>query len=149
MRGTGRRLSLNFDYDPQQVLFAHNSDRNELRQRFRGLTNVELLEQLLFFEANGSVNQQFTNNTGAIGGTTLTASNDLQTVQTYSAGPVLRNHLGSFADTETRYTYSVFKVDSGSFSDSTENALSFVARSGRERRGPATCATGGKHRLPW
>ncbi|HEX2117503.1 MAG TPA: TIGR03016 family PEP-CTERM system-associated outer membrane protein [Alphaproteobacteria bacterium] len=132
VRGTGRRLSLNFDYDPEQVFFAHRSDRNELRQRFRGLTNAELIEQLLFFEASGSVNQQFTNNTGAIGGTTLTASNDLRTVQTYSAGPVLRNHLGSFADTETRYTYSLFKVDSANFSDTEQNELSFIARSGRD-----------------
>lgn len=133
VRGTGRRLSLNFDYDPQQVFFAHTSDRNQFRQRFRGLTNAELLEQLLFFEANGSVNQQFTNNTGAIGGTTLTASRNLNTVQTYSLGPVLRNHLGTFADTETRYTYSLFKVDGGdSLSDSTQNALSFIARSGRD-----------------
>jgi uncharacterized protein (PEP-CTERM system associated) len=132
VRGTGRRLSLNFDYDPEQVFFAHTSDRNELRQRFRGLTNAELIEQLLFFEASGSVNQQFTNNQGAVGGTTLTASNDLRTVQTYSAGPVLRNHFGAFMDTELRYTYSLFKVDSADFSDTSENALSFVARSGRD-----------------
>lgn len=133
VRGTGRRLSLNFDYDPEQVFFAHSSDRNELRQRFRGLTNAELLEQLLFFEASGSVNQQFANNTGAIGGTTLTASNDLRTVQTYSLGPILRNHFGTFADTETRYTYSLFKVDGGdTLSDSSQNELSFIARSGRD-----------------
>src|SRR5262249_42318571 len=132
VRGTGRRLSLNFDYDPEQVIFAHTSDRNQLRQRFRGLTNAELIEQLLFFEANGSVDQQFTNNTGAIGGTTLTASQNLNTVQTYSLGPVLRNHLGTFADTETRYTYSTFKVDSSDFSDSSQNELSFIARSGRD-----------------
>src|SRR5690349_8539532 len=40
VRGTGRRLSLNFDYDPEQVIFAHTSDRNDLRHRFRGLTNA-------------------------------------------------------------------------------------------------------------
>jgi uncharacterized protein (PEP-CTERM system associated) len=133
VRGTGRRLSLNFDYDPEQVLFAHSSNKNELRQRFRGVTNAELIEQLLFFEASGSVNQQFVNNTGAIGGTTLTASENLRTVQTYSLGPILRNHFGSFADTELRYTYSLFKVDGGdSLSDSEQNELSFVARSGRD-----------------
>jgi uncharacterized protein (PEP-CTERM system associated) len=132
VRGTGRRLSLNFDYDPEQVFFAHTSDRNQLRQRFRGLTNAELIEQLLFFEASGSVNQQFTNNTGAIGGTTLTASQNLSTVQTYSLGPVLRNHFGSFADTETRYTYSMFKVDSGNVSDSSQNELSMIMHSGRD-----------------
>jgi uncharacterized protein (PEP-CTERM system associated) len=132
VRGTGRRLSLNFDYDPEQVIFLHNSDRNEVRQRFRGLTNIELLEQLLFFEASGSANQQFTNNTGAIGGTTLTASRNLQTVQTYSFGPVLRNHLGTFADTETRYTYSIFKVDGDNIADTTSNQISFIASSGRD-----------------
>jgi uncharacterized protein (PEP-CTERM system associated) len=132
VRGSGRRLSLNFDYDPQQVFFLHNSDRSELRQRFRGLTSAELLEQLLFFEASGSVNQQFTSNTGAVGGTTLTASNNLSTVQTYSLGPVLRNHLGTFADTELRYTYSAVMVDGDDVSDTTTNGLSFLMRSGRD-----------------
>lgn len=132
VRGSGRRLSLNFDYDPEQVIFLKNSDENELRQRFRGLTSAELIEQLLFFEASGSVNQQFTNNTGAIGGTTLTASNNLSTVQTYSLGPILRNHLGTFADTETRYTFSAVTVDGDNVSDTTTNALSFLMRSGRD-----------------
>jgi uncharacterized protein (PEP-CTERM system associated) len=132
VRGSGRRLSLNFDYDPEQVFFLENSDRNELRQRFRGLTSLELLEQMLFLEANGSVNQQFTSSTGAVGGTTLTASNNLSTVQTYSAGPVLRNHLGTFADTETRYTFSAVTVDGDTVSDTTTNALSFLMRSGRD-----------------
>lgn len=133
VRGTGRRLSLNFDYDPELVLFGHSSSDNDQRQRFRGLTNAELIEQVLFFEASGSVNQQFTNNTGAVGGTTLTASENLNTVQTYSLGPILRNHFGSFADTEMRYTYSLFAVDGGqSLSDSSQNELSFIARSGRD-----------------
>ncbi len=132
MRGSGRRLSLNFDYDPEQVFFLRNSDESELRHRFRGLTSAELLEQLLFFEASGSVNQQFTNNTGAIGGTTLTTSNNLSTVQTYSLGPVLRNHLGTFADTETRYTFSAVSVEGDNVSDTTTNALSFLMRSGRD-----------------
>jgi uncharacterized protein (PEP-CTERM system associated) len=132
VRGSGRRLQLNFDYDPEQVFFLKNSDENELRQRFRGLTSAELLEQLLFFEASGSVNQQFTNNTGAIGGTTLTTSNNLSTVQTYSLGPVLRNHLGTFADTELRYTFSAVTVEGDNVSDTTTNALSFLMRSGRD-----------------
>lgn len=131
VRGTGRRLSLNFDYDPQQVFFLHEGSRSGVRQRFRGFTNAELLEQLLFFEANGSVNQQFVNSTGGVGGTTLTASNNLSTVQTYSLGPVLRNHLGSFADAETRYRYSAFLVDSDQVADTTQQDLSFILKSGR------------------
>ena len=132
VRGSGRRLQLNFDYDPEQVFFLKNSDENELRQQFRGLTSAELLEQLLFFEASGSVNQQFTNNTGAIGGTTATTSNNLSTVQTYTLGPVVRNHLGTFADTEARYTFSAVTVDGDDVSDTTTNALSFLMRSGRD-----------------
>lgn len=131
VRGTGRRLSLNFDYDPQQVIFLHESSRNDIRQRFRGFTDAELLEQLLFFEANGSVNQQFINNTGGVGGTTLTGSENLSTVQTYSLGPILRNHLGSFADAETRYRYSAFLADTNQIADTTQQDLSFVLKSGR------------------
>lgn len=132
VRGTGRRLTLNFDYDPEQLFFLENSDRNELRQRFRGFSNAELLEQLLFVEAEGSVNQQFVNSTGGIGGTTLTSSRNLRTVQTYNIGPVVRNHLGSFADAETRYKFSAFLVDDSTVSDVTQNELSFLLKSGRD-----------------
>lgn len=132
VRGTGRRLTLNFDYDPEQLFFLENSDRNELRQRFRGFSNAELLEQLLFLEASGSVNQQFVNSTGGIGGTTLTGSRNLRTVQTYSLGPVVRNHLGSFADAETRYKFSTFLVDDQTVADTTQHEVSFLLKSGRE-----------------
>ncbi len=132
VRGTGRRLALNFDYDPEQILFLENSSRNELRQRFRGFGNAELIEQLLFLEASGSVNQQFVDNTDAIGGTTLTGSRNLRTVQTYSLGPILRNHLGSFADAETRYNFNAFLVDDESVADSTQHEFSFLLTSGRQ-----------------
>lgn len=132
VRGTGRKLSLNFDYDPEQVFFWKDSSESDLRQRFRGFANAELIEQLLFFEASGSVNQQFTDNTGAIGGTTLTTSDNLETVQTYSAGPILRNHFGTFADTELRYTYSAFLIGGDDVADTTQNEVGFLARSGRD-----------------
>ena len=132
VRGTGRRISLNLDYDPEQLFFLQHSDRDELRQRLRGFGNAELVEQLLFFEASASVNQQFINNTGGIGGTTLSSSRDLRTVQTYSLGPVVRNHFGSFADAETRYTFSSFVVNDEDIADTLQHQIDFLLKSGRQ-----------------
>lgn len=135
VRGDGRRLQLNFDYDPQAVYYWQTDQDAQIRQRFRGFGNAELIEQLLFFDANASVSQQFVNNQGAVGvgpGSTLSSSDNVSTVQTYSLGPSLRNHWGSFADTELRYRYSAFLVEGSTISNFTSNEIAATARSGRD-----------------
>ena len=131
VRGNGRRVSLNLDYDPQALFFVRDSDRNEQRQRLRGSGQVELWKQILFLDAQASINQQVLSSTGAVGGTDLTASQNLTTVQTYSIGPTFRHHFGPYADSEARYQFSAVNVDSEDVADTTSNTASFVLRSGR------------------
>lgn len=131
VRGDGRRVKLNFDYDPQQLIFVHQGSQDTLRQRFRGFGQVEALEQFLFLDAEASVDQQFVNSTGAVGSTTLTTNNNLATVQNYSFGPIFRNHFGNFADSEVRYHYLIFTSDSSAVADTTTHDVGASLRSGR------------------
>lgn len=131
VRGDGRRVKLNFDYDPQALFFARDSDNNQTRQRLRGGGQVELWEKVLFLDAQASINQQVVSATGGVGGTDLTASQNLTTVQTYNIGPTFKHHFGPYADSETRYQFSAVTVDSEDVADTTSNTASFVLRSGR------------------
>lgn len=131
VRGTGRRVSLNLDYDPQALFFARESDNDQQRQRLRGGGQVELWEKVLFLDAQASINQQVVSSTGGVGGTDLSASQNLTTVQTYNIGPTFKHHFGPYADSETRYQFSAVTVDSENVADTTSNTASFVLRNGR------------------
>jgi len=102
LRGTGGRVSLNGDYNPERLIYLDNSDLNEFRQNLLAGGNVELVQGRLFLDAQASVSQQIINPRGAVTGSTLNANSNRSTVQTYNLTPTLRQHFGSWADTEVK-----------------------------------------------
>jgi uncharacterized protein (PEP-CTERM system associated) len=106
LTGQTGRLTTAITYDPQELLFARSSPSNVLQQRLLGTARAELWRQTFFVEGEASIGQAFVRNTGAIAPTTLTTSNNLQTVYSESVSPYLLQHLGSYADSETRYRFS-------------------------------------------
>lgn len=130
VRGDGGRVHLNFDYNPQVLVYADDSDRNDFRHRLLGSGEIELLERILFLEADASVSQQFIDNRDAVGGSNLNASNNLRTVQTYGIGPVLRNQFGPYAQSEVRYRLDYVNPETASVADTTTNSLSALLSSG-------------------
>jgi len=107
--GQTPRINLNLTYDPQELLFARGTSSPILQQRLLGAGHVEVLRELLFFDANASIDQEFIRNTGAggvIGPTTQTTSGNLQTVQSVGASPYLLLHFGPYANSETRFRFS-------------------------------------------
>lgn len=104
--GNTPRATLNLTYDPQELIFARGTFANTLQQRLLGTGRAELWREVLFFEASASIDQEFLRNSGPIGTTTLTTSSNLQTVEAATASPYLLQHLGQYADSETRYRFS-------------------------------------------
>jgi uncharacterized protein (PEP-CTERM system associated) len=101
------RLKLNLSYAPQGIFYYGDVSDRQLNQALQAYGEATLFPEVLFFDIQSSISQQFVNGTGPIAATTLTTSNNLQTVEAFTAGPIMRNHLGSYADSETRYTYGV------------------------------------------
>jgi uncharacterized protein (PEP-CTERM system associated) len=93
-------------YDPQALLFARGTSSPVLQQRLLGTGHATLYRDMLFFDTTASIQQAYLSSTGAIGPTTLTTNNNLQTVQTVNASPSLVEHLGRFADSQTLYRFS-------------------------------------------
>jgi uncharacterized protein (PEP-CTERM system associated) len=110
LAGQTARLRLGVTYDPQELIYARSSPTTALQQRLLGTGTAELWRDVLFFDASASINQAFIRPTGAIGQTTLTNNNNLQTVYSTNASPYLRQHLGSYADSETRYRFSTIST---------------------------------------
>lgn len=108
--GQTAHVNINLTYDPQVLLFARETGSDQIQQRLLGVGSAELLPRTLFFEGRASIDQEFLRNNGAIGGTTLTSNGNLQTVETASASPYLLEHLGPYANSETRYRFSTVSV---------------------------------------
>ncbi len=102
----GSRVKLNLNYNPQELFFARGTSPDQIQQRLQGAGHSEIVPEMLFFDANVSADQEFINNTGPIGSTTLTTNNNLQTVYAETATPYLLQHFGPYMDSETRYRFS-------------------------------------------
>jgi uncharacterized protein (PEP-CTERM system associated) len=113
LAGQTARLNVGLTYDPQELLFARSSPTSVLQQRLLGTGTVTLWPEALFFDASASINQAFVRPTGPIGPTTLTTSKNLTTVYATNASPYLRQHLGSYSDSESRYRFSTVSTDVG------------------------------------
>ena len=114
----GAHVQLGLIYDPQELIFARGTSTDTLQQRLQGNGHAELWPETLFFDARSSIDQEYVSGAGPIANTTLTTNNNLQTVQAYSASPSVRHHFGSFADSETRYTFSQISTGGGTVAPS-------------------------------
>jgi len=121
--GQTSRLRLGLTYNPQEVIYARSSPHTALQQRLLGTGTGELWRDILYFDLSASISQAFIRPTGAIGPTTLTNNNNLQTVYTLNASPYLRQHLGSYADSETRYRFSTASTSGSGIAPETINEL--------------------------
>jgi uncharacterized protein (PEP-CTERM system associated) len=103
---TTPRFNFNLTYDPQELIFDRGTFAPVLQERLLGVGHAEVWPEYLFFDARASIDQEFLKPTGPIGPSTLTTNGNLQTVNAAEATPYLREHFGTFANSETRYTFS-------------------------------------------
>ena len=105
--GQTARVNLSLTYDPQLLLFALGTSSPVLQQQLLGTGKVEIYPKEVFAEGSASIGQAYVSNAGAFAPTNLTTNNNLQTVEAVNFSPYILHHLGSYADTETRYRFSL------------------------------------------
>lgn len=111
LTGQTGRLTVALTYAPQELLFARSTPSNILQQNLLGTGTAILWPEAMFFDASASIAQAYVRPTGPIAPTTITTSNNLTTVYAANASPYLRQHLGSVADSESRYRFSTTSTD--------------------------------------
>lgn len=106
----GARSSLSVNYSLSYLYFAKQGV-DQLRHNLVGATNLEILDDLFFIDAQASVSEQFVNRGGAISGNIGNLTDNRRTVQAYNVSPSIRQRLGDFALVEARYSFGYFKTD--------------------------------------
>jgi uncharacterized protein (PEP-CTERM system associated) len=142
VRADTARLKLDLNYSLAAIAYADHSDLNQLRNNLNFTSTLTLLPELLFVDGAASVQQVPINGQLATSASPLAATNNEDTVAVYAISPHMKNHFGSFADSEFRYTFSqVFAGAAGGesfassitqLSNSTSNRLTETLVSGEE-----------------
>jgi len=104
--GNGARVQANLNYSASREDFSSTDDLGGFRQNLLANGNVELLEDLLFFNASSAFSRQTINRNAAISGTNRDLNSNQTDVLNYSVGPTVRFALGPWAFSETRYRLS-------------------------------------------
>jgi uncharacterized protein (PEP-CTERM system associated) len=125
-----RRLKVNARYQLRALYYANGSQANDLVNQFNGAATAELIDELLFVDANGYVSRQNASSFGPqSANNSYTTTNQAQ-VRNFSVSPYLRHRFGSAATTEARYTHTSSRSDASGLSNSETDSINANINSG-------------------
>jgi len=104
--GDTARLKLNLNYSLAAIAYAQNSDLNQLRNNLNFTSTLTLVPDLFFVDGLASITQVPINNGRPVSNSPLAAATNEETTSVYDFSPYMKNHLGDFADSEFRYSFS-------------------------------------------
>ena len=141
IRGDTSRLKLNLDYSLAAIAYASNPNFDQVRNNLNFVSTLTVIPEFLFIDGLASIQQVPTNGQLPTSSSPLAAATNLETVGTYDISPYVKNHFGSFADSEPRYTFNqvltgttsaVSPTQSGQISNSLANSLTETLVSGSQ-----------------
>ena len=128
--GQSAHVNLALTYDPQLLLFALGTSSPVLQQQLLGTGKVEIIPHEVFVDGSASIGQAYVNTAGAFAPTNVTTNNNLQTVEAVNFSPYIDHHLGNYADTETRYRYSLVSTGAAGIGSQSTNQLVSTIKGG-------------------
>lgn len=129
IEGSGSRLRLKADYALQNLIYANESSRNSFYHQLNASANATLVENTLFLDARGNIQQQATSLLAPISNNNLNPGN-VTDVSSYSVSPYLLHKFGSTAVGELRFTHDAVNTKVGGLSDSSANKVDLKLNSG-------------------
>ena len=111
------RLKGSFDYSLTQVLYAKNSDKNELQNSLNAAGSYEAIDNWAFLDFGSTIAQRSISAFGAQSLNNTNLNSNRTEVSTYRLSPYIRGHFSSFADYEIRYRLDSTKSKSSLISD--------------------------------
>lgn len=130
IEGSGSRLRLKADYALQNLIYANESSRNSFYHQLNANANATLVENALFLDARGNIQQQATSLLAPISNNNLNPGN-VTDVSSYSVSPYLLHKFGSTAVGELRYTHDDVSSSAGGLSDSKSDRVNLKLNSGQ------------------
>ncbi|MGR8920791.1 MAG: TIGR03016 family PEP-CTERM system-associated outer membrane protein, partial [Gammaproteobacteria bacterium] len=116
LRGRSRRLSSNVDYNFRRNIYANNPRLDDSNHQLQGRSDLEVIEDHVFVEANSTISQQLLNSQGFVSRNQRSRNGNRQDATRYEVSPRFRERFGSWATAEFRYSF-----DSVSFSADPNN----------------------------
>lgn len=124
-----RRVEATLQYGMRGVL-RFGDDRDDVMQHnLNALGKAEVIEDFLFIDGSARVSQELISLIGSPAGADVNDSNRAE-VASYSVSPHIKKRLGTFAQTELRYTASGTSYGENAVSDAYGNAFSAILASG-------------------
>ena len=136
VRGVGRRVEMNVDYNLQSLTYANNSRLNNINHQLQSDASVELFRHNVFFDADALMYQALISNTGRISNRNFRASGNRASVLSYGFGPRVEYRFGSWAELDGRFEYTATEGDGrgGSSSAGSGSGTNLTARLSSGRR---------------
>jgi uncharacterized protein (PEP-CTERM system associated) len=133
VRGDTARLKLNLNYSLDAIAYIENPDLDQIRNNLNFVSTLTLVPELLFLDGTASVQQVPGNGQLSISGSPLAAATNQDTVAVYNVSPYMKNHFGTFADSEFRYTFNqIYSDDPSQLPNATSNRLTETLVSGSQ-----------------
>ncbi len=129
LTGDAARLKLNLNYRMQNLFYAKDSSRNNIRHQLFANGTATLVEDTFFVDASSSIGQRLISGTGPIPMDNVSVTGNTTDVVTFRVSPYLRHNFGSTASTEVRYSYDTVNYQAGGF-NSASNTISANLKSG-------------------
>ncbi|GAB3248756.1 porin family protein [Chitinimonas naiadis] len=116
VKGSGGRLTLNFDYSLRALNYARHSKGNDVQHALNAFGTLEAWEKWLYVDASGVITRQAIS---AFGGTSSNTSIDTNSTETasYRVAPYIRGNVGSLAEYRLRYERMATRSKSDQVSD--------------------------------
>ena len=127
---SGTQLNLDLNYSAQGALYTDDSDRNTVFHRLGSRANAELLNDVLFVDADANYSQRLLTLRPDLGADPLGREGDFSDVLTYRISPYFTPRWGEYLSGEIRYEHLAIDYrDEGSL-DSRSDRFSYRIDSG-------------------
>lgn len=130
VRRQGARLKVDADYSLHGLVYANDSDQNDLRHSLNGRANAELLEEWFFLDATARLSHELKSLGGGIGLGDPVGNANTTSVGAYSLSPYMKHRFGSLATVEARISKDGVLIGDSGVSDTNSTRYSLSATSG-------------------
>jgi uncharacterized protein (PEP-CTERM system associated) len=121
--GQGARVKLHLDYRMDNLIYARDSNRNNLQNNLDAFGTLEAIENFFFIDARAAIDQEAISPFGARPSNPTTVNDNRTETRTYQVSPYLRGRFGDVADYLLRYDYNDLTNKSDSAGDSQVSVL--------------------------
>jgi hypothetical protein len=133
VHGQGARSKLDLNYRLQNLIYANDGDNNDTHSELYANGELELLKDIFFMDARGSITQQIIDENGRVGIDNLNIGNRAD-VATYGISPRLKLRLKSYLTSDFRVDMDRVENQSPTVSDAESVTYTAHLRSGTSLR---------------